>query len=292
MSKQIMILKEFRKYESELYDYLFGFPSTKENITFYFIPKDYIINFCKKLNFSNFSDELDNLIIYLECPETKENKIIKEGLIKTLNDKMDNSITLEKIKNEKMIQKYISKEIFYMKFTQEGSFVPLTEKIWKIFSDYYNYDILLTKTGFINEGEIFVLTEEEKKIDCFFTLLETKDIIYHYCFIMDNLYEYEKVINYFKKSGPEFSARYLIYISKIDTTRVSTWSKFRIKINSKIQGILNYDITIYFIDSFFFNKYEGKNYDNIQTKNKDLFNTYKERYNNIINLINNMNNNQ
>ena len=291
MSKQIMILKEFRKYESELYDYLFGFPSTKENITFYFIPKDYIINFCTKLNFSNFSDELDNLIIYLEGPETKENKIIKEGLIKTLNDKMDNSITLEKIKNEKMIQKYISKEIFYMKFTQEGSFVPLTEKIWKIFSDYYNYDILLTKTGFINEGEIFILTEEEKKIDCFFTLIYTKDLIYHYVFIMDNFDEYKKVKIHFKNKGPHFSARYLIGVSKIDIKNVNSWQKFKIKVPGSVGNIGNFDITIFFMDSFKFNNYEGRNYDNFENKHFMEFASYRNHNDKINNSVNSFHNN-
>lgn len=287
MSRQMLVLKEFRKYESEFYSYLFGFPSTKDDISFYFIPKQYIIDFCSKFYFSHFSDELDNLIIYLDSTETKENKIIKEGLINSLNDRIDNKTSLEKIKNESLLQKYVSKDIFYLKFNQEGSFIPITSNIWNLFADYYGYDIILMKKGFVNEGEVFILTEEEKKIDCFFTLFNTKDLIYHYCFIMDNYDEYGIIINFFKKSGPQFSARYLIFLSKVDVLGVNVWQKFRSKIPTYVQGIGNYDLTIYFIDSYKFNNYDGKNYDFFQEKNKDLFQQYQNQNINIMNLINN-----
>ena len=42
MSKPLKIIIEFRKYEKELYKYLFGFPDIKEDMTFYFISKNYI----------------------------------------------------------------------------------------------------------------------------------------------------------------------------------------------------------------------------------------------------------
>lgn len=286
MSKQLVILTEFRKYELELYKYLFGDPNKKEDIDFYFISKEYILNFCNKFNFSAFSDEIDNLLTYIDSPDTKENKIIKEGLVENLNERINQNLKMEKINNQKMIQKFISKEMFYLKFNQEGSFIPLTHDIWEMFSDYYDHDIILNKKGFLSEGEIFIISEEEKKIDCFFTIFNTKDIIYHFCFIVDNFNEFAKVINFFKMVGPKFSARFLLLISHINISGVNIRDKFRIKVPNNVIEIGNYDLTVYLIDKFKFNDYEGKNFDSIQEKNKPLFQIYQMQNSNIINSIN------
>ena len=285
MSKQTEILREFRQYEIELYDYFFGIPEIKENINFYFIPKQYVDEFCRKFNFSSFSDDLDDLILYLGAEETPENKVVLENLKKNINDKIDNKIEMEKINNNQMLEKFESEKIFFIKLNKDGAFIPLTKNIWDKFIDYYKCDIILSKNGFVNEGELFIITEEEKKIDCFFTYYPTKDLIHHYIFIMDNFDEFEKVKNYFKKKGPSFSARYIISISQIDICRTNNWKKFKIQIPSTFDNIANLDITIYFVDSFKFNNYDGKNIDAFEIKRNNLFISYKNQNENIINSI-------
>jgi len=294
MPNQTKILIEFRKYEMELYNYFFGIPDTKEDITFYFISKEYIYNFIKKFNFSDFSNELDNLMIYRANSDDPYNKIIANDLLKSINDKLDNKLVMEKINNKKLLEKFVSRNTFYIKMDKEGSFIPLTKDIWELFSEFYGYDEILSKTGFINEGEIFILTEEEKKIDCFFTFFETKDRIYHYSFIMDTKDEFEKLKNHFKNKGPEFSARYLISNSQIDICKTTRSGKFKTQMSNSSTNISNLDITIYFVDQFIFNNnYEGKNlesFENDRSKN-DLFQNYKKHNINIMNLINRRNNN-
>lgn len=287
MSKPLKILIEFRKYEKELYKYLFGFPDIKEDMTFYFISKNYIKYFLLLFNFSNFSKELDELILYLESPDDNYNNISKtrNTLLRSLNNKIDSSLTMEKINNKKMLEKFESEKIFFMKINQEGSFVPLTKNIWELFSDYYGYDVILIKKGFINEGEIFILTEEEKKIDCFFIYFHTKDLIYHYSFVMDNLIDFNTLITHFKNKGPNFSARYLIGISEIDIKNTKNFQKFK----KKIPESLNFDVTIYFVDSFYFNNSDGKNFDDFEIKDNGSFLKYKKQNINIIESINKKN---
>ena len=286
MSKQTRILKEFRKYEVELYNYFFGIPEMKDDITFYFISKEYIKDFFTKFNFSSFSKELDNIILYQSNSEEDFNKIILSDLIRGLNDKIDNNITMEKINNKIMLHKFVSKDMFFIKLNNQGSFIPLTKEIWDIFADYYGYDEILAKKGFVKEGEIFILIEEEKKIDCFFTFFETKDLIYHYSFIMDNFIEFRKIRDHFKKRGPKFSARYLISVSKINIYNTDNMKKFKVKIPSNVADIGDFDITIYFIDSFKFDNYEGKNLDSFELTKNDLFQRYKNQNVIIIDLIN------
>ena len=81
MPNQTKILIEFRKYEIELYNYFFGIPDTKEDITFYFISKEYIFDFLKKFNFSEFSNDLNNILIYKANSEDPYDKIIANDLI-------------------------------------------------------------------------------------------------------------------------------------------------------------------------------------------------------------------
>jgi hypothetical protein len=297
MSKQTKLLIEFRKYEKELYNYFFGIPDIKEDIPFYFIPKDYIDAFLSKFNFATFTNDLDEIITYNDPSETKDKdltddiKKIRENLIKNLEDKIDKDLKMEKINNKKLLEKFESKDTFFIKLGKEGSFVPLTKNIWELFCDYYDTDETLSKTGFVNDGEIFILTEEEKKIDCFFTLIYTKDVIYHYVFIMDNFDEYKKVKIHFKNKGPHFSARYLIGVSKIDIKNVNSWQKFKIKVPGSVGNIGNFDITIFFMDSFKFNNYEGRNYDNFENKHFMEFASYRNHNDKINNSVNSFHNN-
>ena len=296
MSKQTKLLIEFRKYEKELYNYFFGIPDIKEDIPFYFIPKDYIDAFLSKFNFVTFTNDLDEIITYNDHSEAKDKdltddiKKIRENLIKNVEDKIDKDLKMEKINNKKLLEKFESKDTFFIKLGKEGSFVPLTKNIWELFCDYYDTDETLSKNGFVNDGEIFILTEEEKKIDCFFTFFYTKDVIYHYVFIMDNFDEFKKVKVHFKNKGPHFSARYLIGVSNIDIKYVNSFQKFKVKVPGSVGKIGNFDITIFFIDSFKFNNNEGRNHDDFETKQLMQFASYRNHNENIINSINSFHN--
>ena len=294
MPNQTKILIEFRKYEIELYNYFFGIPDVKEDIIFYFISKEYIFDFLKKFNFSEFSNDLNNILIYKANSEDPYNKIIANDLIKSINDKIDNHLVMEKINNKNLLEKFVSGNTFYMKMGKDGSFIPLTKDIWDLFSDLYGYDEILSKKGFVNEGEIFILTEEEKKIDCFFTFLEGKDRIYHYSFIMDTFEEFEKLKNHFKNKGPEFSARYLILNSQINICKTIRYQKFKTQMSNGSTNINNLDITIYFVDQFKFNEnYDGKNIESFENDidKKALFQNYEKHNTSIINLVNQRSNN-
>ena len=184
IEKQIEMLKEFRKYEIELYTYLLGSSNDYKEIEFYFISKEYIINFCKDYNYSDNSNEIDLLITYLEEEETLENNLILKTLLESIKYKTNIKKEFEPINNIDLI--YNSNNPYIIKFNKEGSFIPLTKEMWDLFAKYCQYDIIITHQGFVNNGEIFILSiEAQNKIDCFFTLYKTKGLIYHYCFVMD-----------------------------------------------------------------------------------------------------------
>ena len=113
MTKETMLLNEFREYEEDIYSNLFGSPSIKEDIDFYFIPERYIIHFCEISNYSDLFDELNLLLLYLRAEENYENKIIRRDIIKNLNKICSDKITLEKIENMSIISKYEKEKKIY-----------------------------------------------------------------------------------------------------------------------------------------------------------------------------------
>lgn len=279
------LLTEFKKYEIFIYSYLFDSSKENNDIDFYFVPKEYIINFCSYFNYSKHSNDLEQLILYMESEETPENSIIKNDLIINLKESIDKNLTLDKINNMSLLKKHVSNEIFYINFSKQGSFIPLTLDIWNLFSDNYKYDVILKKNGFIIHGEIFIISEEEKKIDCFFTLFNQNDLIYHYCFVMDDYNEFENLIKFFKMNEEKYYVKYLLSILKIDIANVKNFQKFKIQIPKNVSIIEKYYITIYFIDSFKFHLNEDKNFEQVKDRDKNLYNAYYQRDKKINSIV-------
>ena len=222
----------------------------------------------------------------MESTETLENGLIKEQLIKTFNESIDKRLTLDKINNMSLLKKYVSNDIFYINFSKEGSFIPLTLDIWNLFSNNYKYDVILKKKGFIIHGEIFIITEEEKKIDCFFTLFSKNDLIYHYCFVMDDYNEFENLIKFFNMKEEKYCVKYLLAILKIDIANIKNFQKFKIQIPKNVSIIDKYYITIYFIDSFKFHLNEDKNFDQVKDRDKKLYSEYYQQDKKINSIVN------
>ena len=103
IEKQIEMLKRFRKYERELYTYFFDSSNKIEDIEFYFISTEYIINYCKIFKYSNNSDELDLLITYLEGEPTTENYIISKNLLENIRNRTNMKKDFEPINNTDLI---------------------------------------------------------------------------------------------------------------------------------------------------------------------------------------------
>jgi hypothetical protein len=182
----------------------------------------------------------------------------------------------EKINNVDMTLKIGTNNLFYIKLNQEGSYIPLTPKFWNLFTLHCEFDMSIVKKGFINNGEIFILTEEEKRIDCFFTLYKTKDIIYHYCLIMSDFPNYENVVQFFKMNEHKYTARYLISICGIPIDEVKHFKKFQRQIPKQVSIIERYHITFYFVDSFKFNDSKERNFEYFKNKEKKLYEIYLE----------------
>jgi len=286
LSIQLNLLKEFKKYEMFIYSCFFDSSYENKDIDFYFVPKEYIINFCSCFNYSKYSNDLEQLIIYMETTEIPENIIIQDELIKNLNEDIGTSLTLDKINNMSLLKKYVSNDIFYINFSKEGSFIPLTLDIWNLFSNNYKYDVILKKKGFIIHGEIFIITEEEKKIDCFFTLFSKNDLIYHYCFVMDDYNEFENLIKFFNMKEEKYCVKYLLAILKIDIANIKNFQKFKIQIPKNVSIIDKYYITIYFIDSFKFHLNEDKNFDQVKDRDKKLYSEYYQQDKKINSIVN------
>jgi hypothetical protein len=285
MKNETKLLNEFREYEVDIYLNLFGSPYIKEEIDFYFIPKQYIINLCQISNYSGLFDELNQLLIYSKAEKMES---IRENIIMNLNNLCGDKITLGKIENMSVVSKYDKeKDIFYMKFEPESGFIPLKIGIWKLFNWFYKSDIVLTKKGFLNDGEIFILTENEFKIDCFFTLYDTKDLIYHFCFKMRNYKEYEDFHKYFREQNDCHSARYLLLILKIDIKNQKTFKQFEMEIYNNIQNIAKYRVTIYFFGTFKFTNSEDSNFNYFKQNNPSLIEDYKKHNEKINKLANN-----
>ena len=282
LCQQIEVLKEFRRYESEFYTYFYK-NELKEDLHFYLVPKNYIINLCSKFDYSKNTKELDNLLLYMKHIDAeKENKKILNIIINCLKNSnqaiINNNEKLPKINNESIIIKRDNN--IYFKISSDCSYIPLNKDIWKTFLDNYDSDIILEKKGFVNNGEIF-LEIEYKRLDCFFTLFETNDIIYHYCFVLDDIKEYDNLIKYLKGKNPINSVRYLLLISNININTCEVNTKFRIKIDDVDKLINNYDITIYFLGSFKFKDSAEENINLLKNTKSSLYSLYKTLNNNI-----------
>ena len=286
LCRQLEVLKEFRRYESEFYSYFYG-DQLKEDLNFYLIPKTYINNALSKYDYSKNIKDLDNLILYMKSiNEERENKLIINIIINDLkrsnDDIITNNINLPKIKNENIIIRRDSNIFFEVK--EDYSFIPLTKDIWKILYNNYNSDLILEKKGFVNNGEIYIEIEY-KRIDCFFTLFKTKDLIYHYCFVLDDLTEYENFIKYLKGNKVVNTARYLLSILNIDIMAQNTFEKFKKIIYNVDKLIDNYDITIYFFGSFRF-KDSPENLELLRNNKNSLYLSYKQINEKIIDKVN------
>lgn len=253
----IEVLRQFRKYEDELYLYLKEDYSTQnsEKLKFYLIPKKYVDALTEIFKYKNNIKGLDELNIYLDCQENlKENEIIIRDLINIFKDKnniiFDNKIELKKVKNKEMFDKENNN---CFKLNEEGAFIPLTSNIWKAICKYYKNDIELFREGFINKGELSIITENNR-VDTFFVEKETGDFIYHFCLIMNNIYDSEKVISFLKSNSIKF------LLDKLDIKYVGIdikkykFSKIIKKIPLEIKEIGNINIEIYFIDFYSFHE--------------------------------------
>ena len=128
--RQIELLKEFRRYESEIYQYFYELKS-KEDLFFYLVPKKYINQFCVNFHYSKNISDLDNYILYNKNLEQEaENKAILNIIIGDLNrennDIINNNINLHRIINEDIIEKR-DNNIFF-KINEESSYIPLNQK--------------------------------------------------------------------------------------------------------------------------------------------------------------------
>ena len=208
MDKRINLLRNFQLYENSLYSYFSYFNQKKafliENLSFYLVPKDYIIEFCKFFDYKNNFKDLEQLNIYCNnINEEVSNKKIVKQLINNLKTSIKSSNPSAFTKNEKL-QKIVNRNIikekkgegYIFKLNKDGLFIPLTYAIWVEFIKYYKVDIeLKMKDSFSNNGELFIITEENKRLDTFFLRGRTKDIIHHYCFIVEKEENFQKNVN-------------------------------------------------------------------------------------------------
>ena len=182
MDRWIKALRNFKKYEDILYEYLNKKSFKSEGLDFYLVPKNYIISFCNSFNYRENIPELSNLNIYHDTKsELSETKIIENEIIKGIYQKnkhiIENNIKLQKINNNIMLNKETDSD-YTLKLNNEGLFIPLAYNIWDKFNRYYGCDVTLKRKGFSNDGELFLT--EEKRIDLFFKNIKTKDVIYHF----------------------------------------------------------------------------------------------------------------
>ena len=197
MDRRIKALRNFKIQEDKIQTYLNKKSFKNESLEFYLVPKDYITSFCNIFNYRNNISELTNLNVYHDNKsELEENTIIEKDIIKGLSEKnkviIENKIKLPKINNNILINDKNGSN-YTFKLNNEGIFIPISYNIWDKLNRYYGYDITLKRKGFSNKGELFILTEENR-IDCFFKNIKTRDVIYHFCFMMKD----KKDINKFQ----------------------------------------------------------------------------------------------
>ena len=303
MEIPIKVLREFKEYEDKIYSELCSeTPTLKEKLAFYLIPKQYILDFNDYFYYwKNFTD-LDTLNIYYNCPEKNdENIIITQDLINGIksNNKQifDFGIKLKKINNNILIKYKIENDNHIFKIdSEEGLFVPLTKEIWDRFKKHYNCDIELNREGFINERAIFIMTEKTR-LDVYFIHNRTYDLIYHFCLIMNYINEFQNLIEYFKHN------KITTFLDQLNINHISDGNgkldsekfiKKDINIPNNIPLIGNYRISIIFLDSYNFHKFNTQDFTYV--KKKDLLKSIRipngNDINNVNDNINNPNNNK
>ena len=255
MDRRIKALRNFKIYEDKIQTYLNKKSFKNESLEFYLVPKDYITCFCNIFNYRNNISELTNLNVYHDSKsELEENTIIEKDIIKGLSEKnkviIENKIKLPKINNNILINDKNGSNCTF-KLNNEGLFIPISYNIWDKLNRYYGYDITLKRKGFSNKGELFILTEENR-IDCFFKNIKTRDVIYHFCFMMKDKKDINKLINFFKDN----SAKELIEILEIkyvgNNNKKERFKKIQKNIPNHITIIGGTKIIIYFLDSYIF----------------------------------------
>ena len=255
MDRRIKALRNFKIYEDMFNTYLNKKSFRNESLIFYLVPKDYITSFCNIFNYRNNISELADLNLYHNnITKIEENIIIEKDLIKDLSEKnkiiIENEIKLPKINNKILISNKNGSN-YTFKLNNEGLFIPISNNIWDKLNRYYGCDITLKREGFSNKGELFILTEETR-IDCFFKNIKTKDIVYHFCFIMRDKNDINKLIYYFKdNSAKELIERLEIkYVG--NNNKKERFKKLEKNIPNHITIIGGTKIDIYYLDSYIF----------------------------------------
>ena len=295
MKIPIKVLKQFKEYEDKIYSDLS--PDTAElqdNLYYYLIPKKYIIDFNYYFYYwKNFS-ELERLNFYLKTPQTDENIIITKKIIDDI--KKDNpqifdfGIKLIKINNKILIEKRVDGDKYLFKLDNENSlFVPLTEDMWVRFKKHYKCDIELKRSGFINHGEIFIITEE-KRLDTYFIHRRTFDKIYHFCLIMEDNYQFKKLVKYLKYNSVKqfFDKLEIKHIG--EEINSEKFIKKKIVVPEFITELEKYEITVIFLDSYNFHEFNKEHFSYFTQKDalKSIIN-FDDNFINNNNLNNNIN---
>ena len=291
MDRQIKALRNFKKYEDNFYSFLNKHYTNQEEIEFYLVPKAYISNFCNSFNYLKNIRELNNLNIYHDSlKENDENIIIEKEIIRNLTetnrDIIVNNLKLYKINNNSIIDNKKDSD-FSFKLNNEGLFIPLLYNIWDKLYRYYGCDLVLKRKGFANKGELFILTGE-KRIDCFLKDIKTRDIIYHFCFLMEDKNNLLQLKNYFKNN----SAKDLLDLLEIkyvgNQYKPERFKEIRKTIPRHISLIGGFVVTIYLLDSYIFK--ENREFESITfevEKNLKKPNNFYEKKN-IDDIFNNI----
>ena len=291
MDRHIKALRNFKKYEDAFYSFLNKLYINPEEIEFFLVPKSYITIFCNSFSYLKNINELQNLNIYHDSQnENDENTIIEKDIIRNITeanrDIIDNNLKLQKINNNSLIESKNDSDLSF-KINEEGLFIPLLYNIWDKLYRYYGCDIVLKRKGFANKGELFILTGE-KRIDCFLKDIKTRDIIYHFCFIVENKNNLIQLKNYFKNN----SAKSLLDLLEIkyvgNKYKSERFKKIKKTIPTHISLIGEFSVTIYFLDSYIFK--ENREFESItfevEKKLTKPNNFYQEKaIDNIFNTI-------
>ena len=314
----IKVLKEFKEYEDKIYSELS--PTNMElqdNLDFYLVPKKYISDFNEYFDYYKNICNLDLLNLFLKAVNNDENIVITKNIIKNLKKFKqhiyDYGIKFKKISNKILIDKTVDYDKYIFRTDkEEGLFVPLTYEIWHRFEKHYKCDIELKRRGFINHGEIFIITEDTR-LDTYFNHRRTLDIIYHFCLIIEDIFKFNKLVKYLKYN----SVKHFFDIIEIkhvgEEINSEKFIKKEIVIPSFIKELGNYTITVIYLDSYdfhglnrnftYFTKedtlksiliLDDNNYNNNNLNNNISNNSSYNNHSNLnsFNYINNLNYNQ
>ena len=301
MDNQLKVLRTFKKYEDLLFSYFSKEKILEDNLKFYIVPKKYVVEFYDTFNYNKNMKELEQLNIYYDSPEkTDENKQITKDIISGIKEDnyyvFEYNIGLRKIQNKNLIEKITNDNKYIFKLNKEGLFIPLTYEIWDKMNRYYKCDIILEREGFVHNGEISIKTEEHR-IDSFFIHNRTGDIIYHFCFIINDSFYLDKLYDYFKINNVKE------FLDKFNIKHIENeikYQKFQVFEPQNVSNIIdlkNHKLKIYFLDYYNFHKVEdNKNSYYIKDFKKSInifcdVNEIQINNMNIKNLNNNMNNN-